>query len=582
MPLVPYVFTFRPQPAISRSRYDLPTVLLDSGDISRPRQSQIDSEIVRGFDNQLKPVAAAADWVHSIDSAADVGQLVTVTTGRYASAGLRQINGQAVELADVVEVPSVVARAFVPPIAPGRYKVVDVNTASASIQNINPVQYALSSATEIGGAIYYRADPNNPGGLEGLNKTAWGLEGTAIQTRPGTDVSNPAAMFDGNPNTLAEANSASWQGVKGNLPTLAVEGLEFRFGARRYSYDTQAMNAAFLLKFYAGKDQTGSSFDIANNNAVRDAATLSVHSGSVWANSSSAPRWYYWRGKATIGSFRLDDDSGSRAGIYEITPIVAGGNSQIKLANGVVPEIGSILNVSPDVGKSFFPPIAPGAYTVLKNDGAGPWRLGAPMKLISPIGAALVWALYVGDTNYDESSTDTIIFEVGTAYELRINAPEKITTVEYRSTFPGLGDEVFTVTSVGANFAQNWRPTISQLEVKTGSITVTAGTWTKTYPIKVQYTQRGAIRLETGGSYKAGATFAVDITSDPLRSYTRTDVEVFDSAGVSVIPLFSTTGKSFSLTFPAIGTNYQLKAEIVYGDSLRPNEIYNVRFNTNG
>jgi hypothetical protein len=265
-------------------------------------------------------------------------------------------------------------------------------------------------------------------------------------------------------------------------------------------------------------------------------------------------------------------------------PIVANVNSRIRLSNGTFPEIGAILNVSDAVSKTFFPTIKPGAYTVLKNDGVGPWRLSAPLKLISTIGGALVWALYVGDSSYDEASTDTITFEVGTVYELRINSPEKITTAEYRVAFPGSDDEVFTATSIGTNFAQNWRPSIAQMTNAggaAGAITVTAGTWTKAYPVRLQYTQKGSIGLEAGGSFKTGSTFAVDVTSDPLRTYTETRIEVFNAAGASVIAQFTTTTKTFNLKFPAVGNNYRLRAEIIYADTLRPNEIYNINFNTN-
>ena len=114
-----------------------------------------------------------------------------------------------------------------------------------------------------------------------------------------------------------------------------------------------------------------------------------------------------------------------------------------------------------------------------------------------------------------------------------------------------------------------------------GSITVTAGTWTKAYSVRLQYTQKGAIGLEAGGSFKTGSTFAVDITSDPLRTYTETRIEVFNAAGASVIAQFVTTTKSFNLTFPAVGNNYRLRAEIIYADTVRPNEVYNITFNTN-
>jgi hypothetical protein len=161
-----------------------------------------------------------------------------------------------------------------------------------------------------------------------------------------------------------------------------------------------------------------------------------------------------------------------------------------------------------------FRPSKPGSYTVLKNDGVGPWRLGPPLKLISPIGAALAWGLYVGDSAYDESSTETLVFEVGTVYELRLNAPEKVATAEYRISFPGSDDEVLTGNNVGTNLSQNWRPTIAQMTNASGangSITVTAGAWTKVYTAKLQYTQRGAIGLEAGGSYKAGSVFDIDV-----------------------------------------------------------------------
>jgi hypothetical protein len=69
--------------------------------------------------------------------------------------------------------------------------------------------------------------------------------------------------------------------------------------------------------------------------------------------------------------------------------------------------------------------------------------------------------------------------------------------------------------------------------------------------------------------------------SDPLRAYTETRIEVFDRNGAVVIAQFVTKTKSFDVTFPAVGTGYRLTAEIIYGDTIRPNETYNVNFNTN-
>jgi hypothetical protein len=590
---------------IRRSRYDIAAVLLRNGDISAPRISKTNDAIVWGFDGKLKSIAGPADWVHSIDSVGSVGgptALISVSKGRYASAGLRRINGQDTEVSDVIEVPSGVARAFNPAIPAGRYKVVDRDGSSAAMKNINPAQYTLTNVSEIGGAVYYRNDPNNPGGLEGLNRVNLELDGTPTQTRPGTNVVNPEQLFDGNPNTYMFAGSASWQGIRVNFKvksvpgsppapapqagdlSLRVEALQFRVGAVRYSYDGASTNALFWLNFYSGKEPNGTKYDLASSKNVRDAETLTVHTGTTWANSAGAPITYYWREAVTIGSFRLDDGSGSRASVYEMIPIVANVNSRIVLSNGVIPEIGATLNVSDAVAKTFSPTIKPGAYTVLKNDGIGPWRLSAPLKLISAIGGALVWALYVGDSSYDENETDTIVFEVGTIYELKVNSPEKITAAEYRITFPGSDDEVFPATSVGTNFAQNWRPSIAQMTNAggaAGSITVTAGTWTKSYPARLQYTQKGAIGLEAGGSYKTGSTFEIDVTSDPLRTYTETRIEVFNAAGVSVVAQFTTATKSFDLTFPAVGNGYRLRAQIIYADTLRPNETYTITFNTN-
>jgi hypothetical protein len=558
---------------------------------------------MRGFNESGAAVIGEADWVHSIDDVEWVGgpdSLVKVATGRYAGAGLVSINGQATEAGDVIEVPSGVAKAFNPPIPPGRYRVVDRDATSASIQNINPITYALTNVSEIGGAVYFRDDPNNPGGLEGLNRIRLELDGTPVQTRPTVPVSNPEAVFDNNLNTSMNAGSASWQGIKVDCKVLSVPGsppapapqagdltfraeaLQFRVGAIRYGYDTGAQNASFNLRFFSGKGQTGSNFNVASNAAVRDAQTLTVHSGTTWANSASAPVSYFWRGSATIAGYQLDETG--RSSIFEIIPIVANVNSQIRLLSGVVPEVGTILSISTAVANTFFPPIKAGSYTFLKNDGIGPWRLGPPLKLISPIGAALAWGLYVGDSAYVENSTETLVFEVGTVYELRLNAPERVATAEYRVSFPGSDDEILTGDNVGTNLSQNWRPTIAQMvnaAGTNGSITVTAGSWAKTYAAKLQYTQRGAIGLEAGGSYKTGSTFAVDVTSDPLRAYTETRIEVFNSAGVSVIPQFVTKTKSFSLTFPAVGNGYRLTAEIAYGDIIRPNETYSITFSVN-
>jgi hypothetical protein len=315
---------------------------------------------------------------------------------------------------------------------------------------------------------------------------------------------------------------------------------------------------------------------------------LMPHKSNTWASSAEAIPSFYWRGAnpITIAGLQIDDTSGSRALFYDFKPICAGMNSQIKLKNGAIPEVGSILNISADVAKTFIPAIKAGAYPVLRNDNVGPWRLGAPMALISPNGAALLWALYVDDAAYDENSTDTIILEVGTRYQLRTNSPEAIAGAEYTISHPNSPDVVVSSADASTNFSANHRPTIAHLTNaagSNGSITVQAGTWTKTFTTKLKYTQKGSVDMESGASFKAGATFAIAFGTDPLRTFSEAQIEVFDTSGTSVVAqsLATGTARSFVLTMPPTVGKYRLAVSMLYSDTTKPTETFSINFGTN-
>jgi hypothetical protein len=591
-----------------RSQYDVAAVLTIDGETIAPRHAQDSATVLIGLDPSGRFAAGEVDWVHLVGAVDEVGgvtSLTKVTDGRYACAGLVTIKGQAMRLSDVVEIPSTVAKLFNPPIGPGRYKCVDLSASSAEIQNINPAQYTLTHSSEIGGAVYYRTDPTIAGALEGLNSVPLQADSAATQTRPGYDIGTPFAFIDGSMTTTANGAGASFHGVyfdfkvaatvpgsplspapQANDTPIVAYAIETTISCNRQTYDTTTQYADFALGVFAGKNRTGVAQNLQNSNFVWRKSNLAPHKAVKWVSSAEGIQTFYYRPTTSFSaaSLHLNDASGSRSLWNDFKLICAGMNSQIKLTNGTIPEVGSIVNISADVAKTFIPNITPGAYPVLKNDNVGPWRLGAPLTLISPNGAALTWALYIGDTAYDEGSTVTIALEVGTLYQLRVNSPEIISQVEYTIAYPGSLNEVTTSSTGSNNFSINHRPTIEQqvnAAGRNGSITVVTGPWTKTYPIKLQYTQKGSIGMESEAAFKTGNTFAIGFTTDGLRTFSEARIEVFTLAGVSAVAMFTATGtgRTFNLTMPAVD-NYRLAVSVLYADTTRPNETFSINFST--
>jgi hypothetical protein len=72
-------------------------------------------------------------------------------------------------------------------------------------------------------------------------------------------------------------------------------------------------------------------------------------------------------------SIQVNDNSGSRAFFYDFTAIIAGVPCQIKLADGTIPEAGSILTISDAAAATFYPEIIGGRFRVIENSGTVLW-----------------------------------------------------------------------------------------------------------------------------------------------------------------------------------------------------------------
>ena len=570
---------------ITRSRYDIGSARSEDNKILHPRSAKTQSAVIFGTNQYGDNLIGQGDWVHFLVNGDGITQVVT---GRYAGAALKTINEQPVELGDAVEIPASVATPL--GMGAGRYKVVDVGDVSATVIIDNPIQYTLAHSREIGGAVYYR--PIAGGGIEGLGVVPLALDGVVTQQRPTIPLTNIESFIDGNINTAGNGANSSWQSATFNVKVGTVPGspplpapqsgdlsvqviaAEMTVECNRQHYDAWTQSASFEAYLRSGKDG-GASISVEKSQTYRK-DTLQKHPLGAWVTSAEGRVTFYWvpLNPVTFASFRIYDASGSRAIFNDFKVIAAGVNSQIKLSNGTIPAIGSILNVTPEAAKTFIPAIKPGAYPVIKNDGVGPWVLGAPLNLIAPIGAALQWGLYIGDQDYPDTHTGAIALEIGSPYELRVNAPDLIGQVEYRITPANGVETVLASSDVRGNFPATYRPSVADMG-GTATLTVTAVGWTKTYDLVYQYSQKGAIGLQPNAGFKTANTFSIRFTPDALRVFHSLTITT-TAPGFTPVEVTG-AARAFDLLIPAVG-NYNLLATIAYADTVRPSETFSVPF----
>jgi hypothetical protein len=322
-----------------------------------------------------------ADWLHllpNITAAGGATGLTSPAVGQYSNAKLATISGVNVVVGDSIEIRSTEAKKFTPAIAAGLYRCVSLSPVT--IELTNPPSYALTSSNEIGGAVYSRTDPNNPLRIEGLGAASMEVDGIVNQTRAGYDISTAQYFIDGNLTTSGNGANSSYQGVWYNVKLKGVAGLpnviafDWRVGSARLSYDTVSQNADFFMYIWSQKDRAGTKITFPDATTV-NASTLQRFTGRVWANSASGISRYYSRPATSMdwAGIQVNDNSGSRAFFYDFTAVVAGVPCQIKLADGTIPEAGSILSISDAAAATFYPAIVGGRFRVIDNSGTVPW-----------------------------------------------------------------------------------------------------------------------------------------------------------------------------------------------------------------
>jgi hypothetical protein len=324
-----------------------------------------------------------ADWLHllpNITAAGGATGLTSPAVGQYSSASLATISGVNVVVGDSIEIRSTEAKKFTPAIAAGLYRCVSLTPPTIEITN--PPSYALTSSNEIGGAVYSRTDPNNPLRIEGLGAASMELDGAVTQTRPSIPVTTPEYFIDGDLKTSGNGANSSYNGFWYNVKLKGVVGLpnaiafDWRVGSARLSYDTVNQGADFYMYIWSQKDRTGTRLTFPDATTV-NASTLQRFTGRVWANSASGLSRYYSRPAMPMdwASIQVNDNSGSRAFFYDFTAVVAGVPCQIKLADGTIPEAGSILSISDAAAATFYPAIVGGRFRVITNDNVSPWSI---------------------------------------------------------------------------------------------------------------------------------------------------------------------------------------------------------------
>jgi hypothetical protein len=322
-----------------------------------------------------------ADWLHllpNITAAGGATGLASPAVGQYSNAKLATISGVNVVVGDSIEIRSAEAKKFTPAIAAGLYRCVSLSPVT--IELVTPPVYALTSSNEIGGAVYSRTDPNNPLRIEGLGAASMEVDGVVNQTRVGYEVVNAQYFIDGDPKTSGNGATSSFQGVWYNVKLKGVLGLpnaiafDWRVGSARLSYDTVSQNADFFMYIWPQKDRAGTKVTFPDATTV-NASTLQRFTGRVWANSASGISRYYSRPDSPMNwaSIQVNDNSGSRAFFYDFTAVIAGVPCQIKLADGTVPEAGSILSISDAAAATFYPAIVGGRFRVITNDNVSAW-----------------------------------------------------------------------------------------------------------------------------------------------------------------------------------------------------------------
>lgn len=587
--MLPYVRTEAVK--IRRPRFSSGMVETIDGQWVTPRIAADNSLYVVGFDNYGKRGFSIVDWVHFVDDVAKVGGtagLTLVVAGRY-EIGVTQIDGQDLQLGDKVEFPASVAKAFTPSIVSGLYRVVALNPVT--IQVANPAIYALTDASEIGGAIYYQSD--STGALSGLGVVPLEVDGAINQTRAGYEVGTPAALIDGNINTSLSAANSSWHGAWYNVKpqgatdtTVDIVGMEFTIASYRQSYDTGASWATGEIKIYSGKNRTGSIINVVDGSESIYASTLAAHTGATWASSATGPVKFYRRTATpfTLSGIGVYDAPGSRGYYNDFRALSATANCQIKLKDGTIPESGSIITISTEVGKMFSPAIAAGSYPVLKNDNNGPWKLGPRIVLITAIGSAVNYGLYIDNNEYDENYDQTLLLECGTQYQLRINSPVAVDRCEYLYQYDGdITQLIGGSTNKGNNFSVFFTPTIEHYNASQAG--TTAELWfdaegddtieLKKFPFRVRYTQRGKMLSPAETlTWNKNVAIPLEITTDPNRTYLGFTWQYFNGNGTENTQPVDVDGvKTGSLTALAAGT-YRLKVTARYSGGALPNEVY--------
>jgi hypothetical protein len=570
---------------ISQSYFSVGVALDANGNAISPRIANTNSTPVQGLDG-TRFVYRLGDWLHllpNVAAAGGAGGLANPVIGRYSSANLATISGVDAELGDRIEVPPTLARAFTPAIPGGVYRYVSLSPPT--VQITDPPIYNLTHSSEVGGAVYYRANPNITGGLEGLASVPL-TAGTVSQGRDNVQISNMPAFIDGNENSAADGRSLSWQNATMNITKVEnILAFEWLIGSNRASYETGTTYAASVITVNSETNGSGTGYTLHSLSTTVNASTLVRHSSTTWANSAAGKAKYYayLTTPTSVGRITCSEDTGHRTYYYDFKAIGFGRNCRIRLNNGTFPEAGSIINISQDVAKTFWPAVEPGAYPVINNSGTGPWQLGARFDLIIAIGSALNYSLYVDTGQYNASFSGAIRMEVGSLYQLRINTPEAATTAEYRiAQSGGVEESIGSSTNARSNFSVFFSPTVAQYNRALAG--ETAEIWAlcneqarpKRFNLEIIYTNKGRVNSPAPNAFISRINdIVISIVPDPARTlqsfnWTLSDADELVNQGTSA----TTSASIASFTTPA--GDYTIGVEIVYTDTDRPVERFTV------
>jgi hypothetical protein len=574
------------QHRISQSYFSIGSVVTAEGDRITPRMASLGNALVRSFDG-AGFVLRMGDWVHSLPNIAAAGGatgLSLISSGRYSSNSLSSILSVTPEIGDRVEIPTAVAKQFSPRILGGVYRYVSLSPPT--IQIVDPPIYTMTTSAEVGGPIYSRPHPRIAGGLEGLNAVAMVMVGTANHTRAGYEIGTPEGFIDFKATTRANALGASYHGVWFNVsrPTAADIGpiiaMAFSASSERQSYDKVAQNASGSVTISTRTNRLGTSVPFMGQHSVD--ANLKPYNAKFLASSVDGAARYYWRDPAgidNIGSIHINDDSGSRAIYNEFRAVAAGENSQIKMNDGTIPDPGSIIYIPEVAAKTFYPEIAPGAYTVIKNDNNGPWELGARYDLIVPIGTGPNNSLYVDQSQYSAAFTGTVELTTGSLYQLRVNTTASASSVDYYLQHQG--ESVILIgrsTNARLNFSVDYIPTVAQFD---SSQFATARLWVSIdgaeplprFDFRVVYINKGTLSLPAGNNYTVGETMSFTITTDAARRYLGgTYFLVSAATGAVAITGAIPAGLSVNVPLAVAPGAYDITVNLSYRSDGKPSE----------